>query len=167
MVGAQYPGVVGLDLAGTPLPEHTWEMGDYAPVFQRAGELGLGRTVHAGEGRPVEEIGRAILELGAERIGHGASLLDDPEVLELVVARGVVIEACPTSNYHTGLFSSVATHPLSRWMDQGVKVTVCTDNTLLSNITQPEEMTRVAAIPGMTSEKLSALVVTGRAAVFT
>ena len=58
----QYPGVVGIDLAGCPLSEHSWSMTDYAVVFQRAGEMGLGRTVHAGEGRPPEEIATAILD---------------------------------------------------------------------------------------------------------
>ena len=166
-VGVQYPGVVGLDLAGCPLPSHSWSMRDYAPVFQRAGEMGLGRTVHAGEARPPEEIATAILELGAHRIGHGSTLLENDAVLALVLARDVVIEACPTSNVQTGIFDSVADHPLVKWMDLGVRVTVCTDNTFLSSVTLPEEMRRVQAIPGMNEEKLRRLVVTGQAAVFT
>ena len=58
-VGAQYPGVVGIDLAGGPLAQHDFGLKDYAAAFQRAGEFGLGRTVHAGEGRPPQEIAEA------------------------------------------------------------------------------------------------------------
>ena len=142
-------------------------MTDYAAVFQRAGEFGLGRTVHAGEGRPPQEIATAICALGADRIGHGTTLLEDREVLALVIERGVVIEACPTSNVHTGVISRVEDHPVSKWLDEGVRVSICTDNTLLSDVTLPQEMAHVQQIPGMNAEKVSAILVTGRAAVFT
>lgn len=166
-VASQYPGVVGIDLAGAPLATHSWSMRSYAPIFQRAGSLGLGRTVHAGEGRGPEEIATAILELGADRIGHGCSVLQSEEVVALVKARGVVLEACPTSNVHTGIYSSVSEHPIAVWLDQGIPVTLCTDNTLLSNVTLPTEYERIDTIAGMTEEKVHQIVVTGRAAVFT
>src|SRR5262249_12106891 len=92
------PGVVGLDLAGGPTRGHHCRLADYARPFRRAAELGLGRTVHGGEGRPPSEIREAIETLGANRIGHGTTLLDDRSVLDLVLARGIAIEACPTSN---------------------------------------------------------------------
>jgi len=154
-VGAEYSGVVGIDLAGGPAPGHSWAMKDYAPAFSLAGEKGLGRTVHAGEGRPPEEIRTAIERLHAQRIGHGTTLLDDPSVLELVLENDVTIEACPTSNVHTGVIGTVAEHPISRWLDEGVKVTVCTDNTLLSAVTLPEELNRVAEVAGITTERLA------------
>ena len=79
-------GVVGIDLAGAPQLSHQWSIGDYANPFGRAHELGIGRTVHAGEGgRPPTEIRQAIELLHAERIGHGTSLLEDPSVVELVI----------------------------------------------------------------------------------
>jgi adenosine deaminase len=136
------PGVVGIDLAGGPALDHRHGMLDYAPAFRRAEELGIGRTVHAGEGRPPAEIRTAIEELRAQRIGHGTTLLDDPRVLDLVLARGVAIEACPTSNVHTGVIRDVADHPLPRWLDLGVRACVCTDNTYLSAVTSSEEHRR-------------------------
>lgn len=166
-IASQYPGVVGIDLAGAPHPSHSWSMGDYAPLFQRAGALGLGRTVHAGEGRSAAEIATAILELGADRIGHGCSVLDDASVVELVINKGVILEACPTSNVHTGIYESVSQHPIAQWIDRGIAVTLCTDNTLLSHVTLPMEFERVGSIAGMTEEKVHQIVVTGRAAVFT
>ncbi len=160
------PGVVGIDLAGAPSPAPVFKLTDYAPAFRLAAERGLGRTVHAGEGRPPEEIRTAIVELYAQRIGHGTTLLEDPEITALVAERGVTIEACPTSNVHTGVIEKVADHPLVRWLDAGVRACVCADNTLFSATTAAEELRRVRAIPGMTEEKLRRLVQTGHEAAF-
>ncbi len=164
---ASRPGVVGLDLAGGPVPGHTWDLASYAPAFRRAAELGLGRTVHAGEGRPPAEIATAIEVLGATRIGHGTTLLDDPRVLALVLEREVTIEACPTSNVHTGAIASIAEHPLPRWLALGVCVCVNTDNTLFSRVTAAAEHAHARAIPGMTDERLARAVAHGHAAAFT
>jgi len=164
---AARPGVVGIDLAGGPVPGNTWDMRDYAGSFRRAAEHGLGRTVHAGEGRPATEIRDAIVTLGAERVGHGTSLLEDPALVDLVIERGITIEACPTSNVHTSLIDTVADHPLGRWLELGVRVTVCTDNTLLSDVDLPEERRRVLAIPGVGAPELELMNGHGHRAAFT
>lgn len=160
------PGVVGLDLAGGPNSGHHWSMPDYEAAFVRARHLGLGRTVHAGEGRPPGEIRTAIEVLGAQRIGHGTTLLDDESVLELVLERGVVIEACPTSNVQTNVIGSIAEHPLSQWLDRGVKVCVNTDNTLLSDTSSTLEHQHIMAIDGMTQAKLAAIIEHGHNGAF-
>ncbi len=160
------PGVVGIDLAGGPTPGHEWQMRSYAPAFRAAAEHGLGRTVHAGEGRPAAEIRQAIEELGAIRVGHATTLLDDPAVVDLVLERGVTIEACPTSNLHTGAIARLADHPLPRWLERGVKVCVCPDNTLLSEVTAAEELGRAASIPGMDADKVAAVTRFGHQAAF-
>lgn len=157
-VAASRPGVVGLDLAGGPAPEHSFRMTDYADAFTEAKRLGLGRTVHAGEGRPAAELRVAIERLHAQRIGHGTTLLDDPAVVDLVRARGVTLEACPTSNVHTGVIPAVAAHPLPRWLELGVRACVCADNTLLSDVSSAEEHRRAATIPGMTPALLARCV---------
>jgi len=142
-------GVVGIDLAGGPAPDHEHRLGDYAPVFQRARELGLGRTVHAGEGRPPEEIRFAVENLHAQRIGHGTTLLDEPALVDLLLQRGIVIEACPTSNLHTGVIPSLDAHPLAKWLELGVGVCICTDNTLFSDVSSSAEHARARALPGL------------------
>ena len=165
-VAISRPGVVGIDLAGGPAPDHRWGMADYAPAYRRAAELGLGRTVHAGEGRPASELRCAIELLGAQRIGHGTSLLDDPAVLDLVLERKITIEACPTSNVHTGVIARLQNHPLPRWLEAGVQVSVCTDNTLLSQVDAAVEHRRALAMPGMNQALLDKTIGYGHAAVF-
>jgi adenosine deaminase len=166
-LAAPRPGVVGIDLAGGPAPTARFGLADYAAAFRRAEALGIGRTVHAAEGRPPDEIRVAVERLGAQRIGHGSTLLDDPRVVDLVLARGVTIEACPTSNVHTGAVGSLAEHPLPRWLCLGVRACVNTDNTLLSSVSAPEEHRRARSIPGMDDELLARAVANGHAARFT
>lgn len=160
------PGVVGIDLAGAPVPGDRWNLSDYAPAFLEAERIGIGRTVHAGEGRPPAEIRVAIAQLHAQRIGHGTTLCDDPAVLAQVVELGVTLEACVTSNVHTGAVPSAEAHPLARWLDAGVRVCICTDNTLLSAVDAPEEHRRARALPGMDDAKLARAIACGHAAAF-
>ncbi len=94
------------------------------------------------------------------------TLLEDPAVVDLVLDRDVTIEACPTSNVHTGVIPSIEAHPLPRWLARGVRACVCPDNTLLSAVTAPEEHRRAARIPGMDDEKLRAVIAAAHAAAF-
>jgi len=160
------PAVVGIDLAGGPSAAQRDQLHDYARAFALARDLGLGRTVHAGEGRPASEIREAIERLHAQRIGHGTTLLDDPALVDLVRERGVTIEACLTSNLHTGAIADVAEHPLPRLLERGVRVTVCTDNTLFSDVDAPGEYRRAAGLPGVDTAAVEVLAAFGHAAAF-
>jgi adenosine deaminase len=160
------PGVVGIDLAGGPRPEHRASIADYAPVFARARDIGLGCTAHAGEGRPPAEIRQVIEVLGVQRIGHGTTLLDDPAVVDLVLEREVTIEACLTSNVHTGVIADVSEHPIRRWLELGVRVCICTDNTLFSGVSLPGEIQRAMTQAGVDRAGIEACIAAGHAAAF-
>jgi len=165
-IASRRPGVVGIDLAGGPAGTHSWGMEDYAGAFSRARDLGLGRTIHAAEGRPPQEIRTAIETLHALRIGHGTTLLDDPSVVELVIERQITIEACVTSNWHVGAIPTIDAHPLPRWLRAGVRASVCADNWLLSAVDSRQEHERAAALPGMTPELLQLAIRHGHEAAF-
>jgi len=160
------PGVVGIDLAGGPGETHSWAMSDYAPAYRLAAEHGIGRTVHAGEGRPAAEIGVAIELLQAQRIGHGTTILDDQIMVELALERGVTIEACVTSNVQTGVVASMAAHPLRQWLEAGLDVCVCVDNTLFSRTTAPEEFERVCTAQDLSRKQIDRLMTCGHQAAF-
>lgn len=159
-------GVVGIDLAGGPAPQHRWTMRDYAPAFQRAKKTGLGRTVHAAEGRDPEEIITAITQLHAQRIGHGTTLLQSSRALDCVLQHETIIEACPTSNWHTGVISSIEDHPLPQWLAAGVRVCINTDNTLLSDIDATTEYTNVRRLDAISGGDMARLTATGHRAAF-
>jgi adenosine deaminase len=165
-VARSCPAVVGIDIAGGPDSAHEHRLRDYARPFSLARDLGLGRTVHAGEGRPPAEIREAVEVLHAQRIGHGTTLVDDPAVLDLVRDRGVTIEACLTSNVQTGVVPDLAAHPLPRLLRAGAQVTICTDNTLFSDVDAPGEYRRAAALPGLDGNALDTLAAAGHAAAF-
>jgi len=159
-------GVVGIDFAHGPDSDDRCSMRDYAPAFRRAADLGIGRTVHASEGRPPSEIRVAIESLHAQRIGHATTLLDDPGVLALVLDRQVTIEACPSSNVQTGAVTALEAHPLPRWLRAGVRACICTDNTFFAGTTVREEHRRAATIPGMDEAQLRRAVHYGHQARF-
>jgi adenosine deaminase len=161
---AARPGVVGIDLAGGPASGHSFALRDYAGAYRQARELGLGRTVHAGEGRPPREIIDAIELLGAQRIGHGTTLLDDPRAVALVIERGVTIEACLTSNVHTGVIASQLDHPIAHWVRAGVRVCLCADNTFLSDTDADTELAWAARL--LDTAALEAVRRAGHAAAF-
>lgn len=158
--------VVGIDLAGAPYLGCPFRMSDYAPAFQYAEKMGINRTVHAGEGRPADEIVTAIQDLKAQRIGHGTTLLENPIAVDLVLNQNVTVEACLTSNVHVGAIASVQQHPLPRWLKLGVKTCLCTDNTLLSNVSISSEHRLALSIPGMSSNLLNQSIEHGREAKF-
>ena len=165
-IGIRRKGVVGVDLAGGPAPGHSWSMADYATAFSTARDHGLGRTVHAGEGRAPQEIAMAINLLHAQRIGHGTTLLDDPAVVDLVLDRGVTLEACPTSNIHTGVIATLEEHPLGRWLERGIAACVCTDNTFFSDVDAPTEFRAVCEAQGLSEKQRQAVVECGVRAAF-
>ena len=124
--------VVGIDIAGGPRKTDKYGLHHYVDAFGEAKRYGIGRTAHVGEGRPASEIVDAILMLDLQRLGHACSLLESQRALDLVLERGIVIEACPTSNTHTGVFKVPSQHPIKRWIEKGVRVSICADNSLMS-----------------------------------
>lgn len=118
---------VGLDFAD----RDTHPLSVYEPLVNRARAAGLHITVHAGEEPGPQAPGQvrdAIEILGAERIGHGIHIVDDPATLELARARNVALEVCPTSNWLCNSVPSTAAHPVRRLMEAGVPLTINSDD---------------------------------------
>jgi adenosine deaminase len=129
-------GVVGFDLAGA---ERGHPAVDHAKAFEHALAHGLACTCHAGEGDGPESIRQALHVCGAQRIGHGTHLFEDPALEEEVQARGIPLEVCLTSNVHTRSVEQVSEHPMRRYLDRGCVVTLNTDSRLMDGITLSDE----------------------------
>ncbi|MCA9722453.1 MAG: adenosine deaminase, partial [Gemmatimonadetes bacterium] len=94
-----------------------------------------GITVHAGEAAGWRSIFEAIHSCHATRIGHGTRLFEDPALQDYVRDRRILIEVNLTSNVQTHAVADAASHPLRRYLDAGLAVTLCTDNWLMSGVT--------------------------------
>ena len=165
-IGSVRDGVVGIDLAGGPAPEHRWTLMDYASAFGAAAEAGLGRTVHVSEGRPPDEIITAITHLKAQRLGHATTLMENPRATDLVLAHDVIIESCPTSNIHTGAVESIDVHPIRDWIAADIPVAICADNTLLSNTTISVEQSTLLEAQCLSEDGLRTCAHHSRRALF-
>jgi adenosine deaminase len=136
-INNQNRGVVGIDLAGDEANHSGLE---FRPLFKRAKAAGLGITVHAGEWGGADSVWNAIGNLGADRVGHGVGVLQDPAMIQVLVDRGITLEICPTSNYLSGVVSSMEQHPLLDLTSMDVRTTINTDDPLICNITLTDEI---------------------------
>ena len=162
--GYRAHGVCGFDLAG---PEAGHPVRDHAEAFSVAHRSGLPATIHAGEAAGPESI-RQALEIGhAVRVGHGTRLWEDPDLMARVRDGGVVLEVCLTSNVQTGAVAAYEAHPVRRYLDVGVPVTLCTDNRLVSGVTLTEEYMRARDLLGFSWEELVQVARDGFSHAFT
>ncbi|WP_223299318.1 adenosine deaminase [Paenibacillus darwinianus] len=156
-------GVVAVDLAGD---EAGFPPGLFRGVFAMAAKLGLPATIHAGEAGGPGNVREAIEGLGAVRIGHGVRIREDAAVMQLVKERRIPLEMCPVSNIQTKAVSGWDDYPIRDYIEQGVTVTVHTDNPTVSATTITREFRELAARFGFTPSELAALALNGAQAAF-
>ena len=120
----QFPSIVGIGLGGD---ERRAGSEAFRALFAEAAQAGLRLTNHAGETTGPEAI-REALAIGSERIGHALSAIQDPALLQELKARSTPLELNPTSNVRTGICLSFAWHPLRRYFDAGLLVTLNSDD---------------------------------------
>lgn len=156
-------GVVGFDLAGGEAgrpPERHQE------AFEIAARGGLGITVHAGEAAGWESIFEAIHSCRATRIGHGTRLTEKPELLEYVRDRRILVEVNITSNLQTRAVPTASDHPVRRFVDEGLAVTLCTDSWLMSGVSLTDEYTLAHQALGFSRVELDRMILDGFAHAF-
>lgn len=156
-------GIVGLDLAGN---EADFNGLNFLGVFKQAKRAGLNITIHAGEWGPAENVANAILYLGADRIGHGVRVLEDPDTTALARERGVPLEVCITSNFQSGVVPALSVHPIIRMLEQKLNVTVNTDDPSISQIRLSDEYRLVCEDQGMPLPVLRERVLAAARAAF-
>jgi aminodeoxyfutalosine deaminase len=125
-------------------------------VYAYAEEHGLRLTAHAGETGPPESIWGA-LNLRVERIGHGFTASQDPDLIEELAQRQIPVELCITSNLRTGVCKAIAEHPTKNYFDQGIMITLNTDDPALFGTTLSREYQIAQETFGFTDEHLREL----------
>jgi adenosine deaminase len=130
-------GVVGFDLAGA---EYDHPAKHHRAAFQLVRDNNINVTIHAGEAYGPESIAQAIHVCGAHRIGHGCRLRENGDLLHYVNDHRIPLECCPSSNVQTGAIRNLESHPVKLYKDLGLRVTVNTDNRLVTDTTVSKEL---------------------------
>jgi len=145
-------GVVGFDIAGA---EAGWPPSRHLDAFQYIHRENFHITIHAGEGFGLPSIWEAVQYCGTERLGHGVRLADDIEIspdgavrlgrlASYIRDRRIPLEMCPSSNVQTGAVPSIERHPLRLLRQLQFRVTVNTDNRLMSQVSLSSEFELLA-----------------------
>jgi len=167
-------GVVGFDVAG---PEAGYRPTRYLEAFDHVRHESFHLTIHAGESFGLPSIWEALQFCGAERLGHGVRIVDDITVLPdgqvalgrlaaYVRDRRVPLEMCPTSNVHTGAAASIEAHPFDLLRRLRFRVTVNTDNRLMSGVSLSSEFAALDATHGLGLGELEWLTVNALKSAF-
>jgi adenosine deaminase len=156
-------GVVAFDLAGAEY-DHPAKL--HREAFYRVGNANMAATLHAGEAFGPESIHQALHYCNANRIGHGTRLVEDPDLMHYVNDFRVPLEICLTSNVQTRGVASFADHPLRRYYDEGLVVTLNTDNRLMSATTVTDEYWRAHQHLGFAWDELCRMALYGFESAF-
>jgi adenosine deaminase len=156
-------GVVAFDLAGG---EAQFPGAPHKLAFERAAKLGLSVTVHAGEAAGADSVLEALRLLKAQRLGHGVRLVEEAALEKEVLERRIPLECCPTSNVQTAAVVDMKSHPLKRFIRQGMCATLNTDNRLVSDTSLSKEYACAYFEMGMSIQELCVVARNGFEAAF-
>lgn len=156
-------GVVGFDLAGA---EYDHPAKHHKAAFQLVRQNNINCTIHAGEAYGPESIAQALHVCGAHRIGHGCRLREDGGLLHYINDHRIPLECCPSSNVQTGAVRDLASHPLKLYQSLGLRVTVNTDNRLVTDTTVSHELWHCHTKMGFGLKDIKSTIVAGFKSAF-
>jgi len=144
-------GVVGIEIGGG---EHAFPPAQFKEVYDRARGMGLRLAAHAGEALGWESVVDAVNYLGVERIGHGLTAAQNPGAMRLLKEKGVTVETCPVSNVRTGVCGDIKDHPVRRYYDQGISISVNSDDPTMFGTDMNNEYMTLHRVHDFTVEEL-------------
>jgi adenosine deaminase len=156
-------GVVGFDLAGA---EEGHPAREHREAIQLILDNNVNVTIHAGEAYGPDSIAQAVHKCGAHRIGHGVRLRENGDLLNYVNDHRIPLEMCPSSNVQTGSVPDLQSHPLKFYFDFGLRVSVNTDNRLVTDTTLTRELWLAHREMGFTLEDITTVLVQGFKSAF-
>jgi len=156
-------GVIGFDLAGS---EYNNPAILHKEAFDLALKNNLNITIHAGEAYGPESIAQAIHSCGTHRIGHGTRLLEDGDLLSYVNDHRIPLEICIKSNFHTKAIDAIKNHPIVLYLDYGLRVTMNTDNRMISDTTMTDEFMLAMSELHLTYKEIKNIIINGFKSAF-
>ena len=156
-------GVVGFDLAGA---EENFPAKKHREAFYLIQNNNINSTIHAGEAFGPASIHQSINYCSANRIGHGTKLHEDKDLMNYVNDHRIALEICLTSNIQIQSVSSYKTHPFKIYLDEDIRVTLNTDNRLISNTTLTDEYKLAADTFNLNHDHLHRIIINGFKSAF-
>ncbi len=151
-------GVIGIGLGGS---EQKFPPGPFKPVYELARRYGLHGNVHAGEAAEAASIWSALRDLGAERIGHATRASEDEALLDFLAEKQIPLEMCPISNLRTGVVATIESHPIRKFFERGLLITVNTDDPKMFNNSLAEEYHLLETRLGFSRDEIRQLILQG------
>jgi adenosine deaminase len=151
-------GVIGIGIGGS---EQKFPPEPFKEVYAQARNFGFHTSAHAGEAAGAPSIWGAICELGVERIGHGTRAEEDPSLVDYLAETQIPLEMCPLSNVRTGVVGSIDEHPIRRYHQHGLVVTVNTDDPKMFGNSLAEEYRLLETRLGFSRAEIRGLVLQG------
>lgn len=158
-----HPLVTGFNMAGE---ERMNRVADYAPAFDIVREAGLGLTIHAGELCGAFSVADALDLVKPSRIGHGVRAIEDADLVKRLADLGTVLEVCPGSNIALKVFPDYASHPLRRFVEAGVRVTLNSDDPPFFHTSLAAEYATASKVMGFSDAEIDAMTRTAIEAAF-
>lgn len=146
--------IVSIDIGGF---EQMYPPEPFAEVYQRAREMGLHTVAHAGEAAGTSSIWGVVNQLGAERIGHAVTAIQDESLMVHLKRKDITIETCPTSNVRTRVVSSLEEHPIRAFFDRGLSLTVNSDDPTFFGTDMNHEYLQLHEVLGFSLEELMSI----------
>ena len=148
-------GVIGIGIGGA---EQGFPPELFESVYRDARELGFRTSAHAGEAAGAESIWGAIRSLRVDRIGHGTRAEEDDALLDHLAEAQIPLEMCPLSNVRTGVVESLESHPIRRYLERGIRISVNTDDPKMFGNSLAEEFRLLNERLGFSHDEIRSLV---------
>jgi adenosine deaminase len=151
-------GVIGVGIGGS---EQKYPPELYTKIYEKARLTGFHTTAHAGEAAGTESIWGAIRSLKVERIGHGTRAIEDDNLMRFLTEKQIPLECCPLSNVRTGVVKSIEAHPVKKFFDAGLLVTVNTDDPAMFGNSLAQEYQMLEERLGFSQDKVRKVILNG------
>jgi adenosine deaminase len=151
-------GVIGLTIGGS---EQDYPPEPFALVYEKARRMGFHTSAHAGEAAGPPSIWGAIQQLKVERIGHGTRAIEDPELVKYLVDHQIPLEVCPISNIKTRVVDHLKNHPVRKYFEAGLLISISTDDPRLFGNSLASEYNALVQELGFTRGEIKQLILAG------
>jgi adenosine deaminase len=151
-------GVIGVGIGGS---EQSFPPEPFELVYERARELGFKTSAHAGEVAGPESIWGAIRTLKVDRIGHGTRAIEDESLVEHLAEHQIPLELNPISNVKTGVIDSISEHPVRRYFDRGIPISINSDDPKMFGNSLADEYESLQLYHGFSDEEVQRVILLG------